>query len=53
MNKEHTHKQRVGKGAHALKRRRTNALDNLLKVKDPDKRQTAEIETLQKRVGRV
>ena len=48
----HSHRRRVGKGAYALKRRRTIALDNLLRVKDPDKRQTAEIETLQKRVGR-
>ena len=36
----------------ALKRRRQVALDNLLRVKDPDKRQKAEIEVLQKRVGK-
>lgn len=47
-----SHKRRVGKGPHALKRRRTVALENLLRVKDPDKRQKAEIEVLQKRVGK-
>ena len=50
--KMHTHKRRVRKGPEALKHRRVIALDNLLKVKDPDKRQAAEVETLQKRVGR-
>ncbi len=49
--KMHTHKRRVRNGPLALKGRRENALDNLLKVKDPDKRQAAEIETLQKRIG--
>ena len=49
---ERTHKRRVGKGADALKRRRTRALDNLLKVKSPSKRELAEIETLQKGVKR-
>ena len=48
----HTHKRRVAKGAAALKHRRTIALTTLEQVKDPDKRQLAEIETLQKRVGR-
>lgn len=47
-----SHKRRVGKGPAALKRRRTVALDNLLRVKSPDKRQQAEIEVLQKRVGK-
>lgn len=50
--KMHTHKRRVAKGAGALKTRRVIALETLLRVKDPDKRQQAEIETLQKRVGR-
>ena len=50
--KMHTHKRRVRNGPLALKGRRVLALDNLLKVKDPDKRQTAEIETLQKRTAR-
>ena len=44
-----THKRRVRNGPEALKLRRSIALDNLLKVKDPDERQAAEIETLQKR----
>jgi len=47
-----SHRRRVGKGSYALKRRRTIALDNLLKIKDPDKRELAEIETLQKRTAR-
>lgn len=50
--KMHTHKRRVRNGPLALKGRRENALDNLLKVKSPDKRQTAEIEILHKRIGR-
>lgn len=48
-----SHRRRVGKGAHALKRRRSIALENLLKVKEPDKRQTTEIEVLQKRTNRA
>jgi len=51
-NKQHTHRRRVAVGASALKRRRQGALDRLLEVKEPNKRQQAEIETLQKRVGR-
>ena len=50
--KAHTHRRRVANGAHALKRRRQGALDRLLKVKEPNKREQAEIETLQKRTGR-
>lgn len=50
--KMHTHKRRVAKGASALKHRRTMALIKLEQVAEPDKRQLAEIETLQKRVGR-
>ena len=50
--KMHTHKRRVRNGPLALKDRRVIALDNLLKVKDPDKREEAEIETLQKRTSR-
>jgi hypothetical protein len=49
MNK--THRRRVGKGRHALKRRRQGALDRLLKTNDPDKRQQEEIKVLQKRLG--
>jgi len=51
--KMHTHKRRVQNGPAALKRRRSIALENLLKVKEPDKRQATEIEVLQKRVGRA
>jgi len=50
--KVHTHRRRVACGAHALKRRRQGALDRLLGVKEPNTRQQAEIETLQKRTGR-
>ena len=50
--KMHTHKRRVAKGAFALKHRRTMALIKLEQVAEPDKRQLAEIETLQQRVGR-
>lgn len=50
--KMHTHKRRVANGAYALKRRRTGALERLLEVKEPNKRQAAEIETLQKRTSR-
>ena len=53
MKKVHTHKRRVGKGPLAAKRRRQGALDRLLAVKEPNKRQAAEIEVLQKRVGRA
>ncbi len=52
-DKQHTHRRRVAVGALALKRRRQGALDRLLEVKEPNKRQQAEIETLQKRVGRA
>ena len=51
-DKQHTHRRRVACGAYALKRRRQGALDRLLEVKEPNKRELAEIETLQKRVGR-
>lgn len=51
-DKQHTHRRRVAKGAHALKRRRQGALDRLLEVEKANKRELAEIETLQKRVGR-
>jgi hypothetical protein len=50
--KMHTHRRRVGKGLHAAKRRRQGALDRLLEVKEPNKRQLAEIETLQSRTSR-
>ena len=50
--KMHTHKRRVGKGASALKQRRTIALITLEGVAEPNQRQQAEIETLRKRVGR-
>jgi hypothetical protein len=50
--KMHTHKRRVGKGAGALKQRRTIALITLEGVAEPNQRQQAEIETLRKRVGR-
>ena len=50
--KQHTHRRRIRNGPLALKDRRVIALDNLLKVKDPDKRQAAEIESLQKRTSR-
>lgn len=52
MSKVKTHKRHVQAGPAALKRRRIVALDNLLKVKDPDKRQAAEIETLQAKTSR-
>jgi hypothetical protein len=42
----------VRKGRQALKDRRTGALNRLLKVKAPDERQQAEIETLKGRVKR-
>lgn len=48
----HTHKRRVRNGLAALKDRRLVALNTLEKVAEPDKRQQAEIEILQKRVGR-
>lgn len=48
----HTHKRRVGKGRHALRRRREGALYLLEKVEEPNERQQTEIETLQKRIGR-
>lgn len=48
----HTHKRRVQNGPAALKRRRQQALYTLEKVAEPDGRQQAEIEILQKRVGR-
>ena len=50
--KMHTHKRRVGKGAGALKQRRTIALITLEHVKVPNERQLAEIEILQKRTAR-
>lgn len=53
MKQEHTHKRRVRNGTIALKDRRAGALDRLLKVKEPNKREQEEIETLQKRVGRA
>ena len=50
---QHTHKRRIGKGRYALKRRQEGALDRLEKVEKPNKRELAEIEILQKRIGRV
>jgi hypothetical protein len=50
--KMHTHKRRVGKGASALKQRRTIALITLERVAEPNKRQQAEIETLRSRTSR-
>lgn len=52
MSKDKSHKRRVANGLHALKRRRQQALFTLEKVAEPDERQQAEIEILQKRVGR-
>jgi len=46
-------RQNVSKGAAALKRRRVQALYTLEQVKEPNKRQAAEIEVLQKRIGRA
>ena len=40
------------KGRQAQKLRRQGALDRLLTVSEPNKRQQAEIEVLQKRVGK-
>jgi len=51
-SKQHTHKRRVRNGPEALKSRRVVALEGLLGVEDPDKRQAAEIETLEKRTSR-
>lgn len=48
-----THRRRVGKGRHAAKRRRQGALERLEAVEKPNKRQTAEMEVLRKRIGRV
>ena len=49
--KMHTHKRRVRNGPVALKDRRLVALNTLEQVKEPNERQLAEIETLQKRTG--
>ncbi len=46
-NQNHTRKGRA-----AAKSRREVALNTLFKVQEPNKRQLAEIEILQKRVGR-
>lgn len=50
--KMHTHRRRVRNGPLALKDRRMVALDALEEVKEPNKRQLAEIETLQTRTRR-
>ena len=49
--KMHTHKRRVRNGPEALKDRRSLALNTLEQVKEPNERQQAEIEILQKRTG--
>ncbi|KKN25202.1 hypothetical protein LCGC14_0887280 [marine sediment metagenome] len=41
----------VRRGRYELRRRRKGALERLLDVSEPDKRQQEEIETLQKRIG--